>query len=376
MKLTETLRNIWYAATHANQLIGTINELQQQVYMMDERARIQNKWLIGNRADAYEGPAEAQAWFSHKDVPAHVTYPKIIHQSDGWKWIDYENGTGCLQTPDEEVYCQYDRKSFFHVGGVGFHMEIYEDDSWKVFWGDIEQFKEFVEKGINQVERLEFSEAGQLDGITLQQRIEQYCRQERDIDALDAEEDFGYNHGFYPDEAYEITGGIRCGFSAEQVGLYAKPYFDWHQMLEIQKGFLNGLSLEQVSSYAKAEYSWQEMEEIREGLAYPKSASANGFPKGWQWFHYNDGSGHLESPDGKCYFSYDQQPYSNAGGIEYKATLDGQYTVFWGTMEDFKTYAESVTKNQYLPQQEVPNEQSTEMEMDTPEPVYDYEPEM
>lgn len=44
--------------------------------------------------------------------------------------------------------------------------------------------------------------------------------------------------------------------------------------------------------------------------------------KGWFWHKYNDGSGHLVSPDGKEYMSYDL--HTN----EYKETKDSEYDFF------------------------------------------------
>lgn len=43
---------------------------------------------------------------------------------------------------------------------------------------------------------------------------------------------------------------------------------------------------------------------------------------GWFWHKYNDGSGHLESPDGKEYMSYDLQTN------EYKVTSESSYDLF------------------------------------------------
>lgn len=65
-------------------------------------------------------------------------------------------------------------------------------------------------------------------------------------------------------------------------------------------------------------------------------------PEGWVWHCYSDGSGSLHSPEGCHYFSYDLQPYSNSGGIEYRKNEAEDYTVFWGNFDQFKEYAESV----------------------------------
>lgn len=44
--------------------------------------------------------------------------------------------------------------------------------------------------------------------------------------------------------------------------------------------------------------------------------------EGWNWHKYNDGSGHLESPDGKKYMSYDLNTN------EYQETINSSYEFF------------------------------------------------
>lgn len=76
-------------------------------------------------------------------------------------------------------------------------------------------------------------------------------------------------------------------------------------------------------------------------------------PDGWHWVNYDDGSGHLQSPDGKDYFSYDW----TTG--EYKITPDKSYDFFMvenyesggysiGSFADFKEYAEKWVKDNVL----------------------------
>lgn len=83
----------------------------------------------------------------------------------------------------------------------------------------------------------------------------------------------------------------------------------------------------------------------------PKIKQAESLPKGWVWKMYDDGSGNLESPDGKTYFDYDW----TTG--EYKVTPDKQYDFFMvenyetggysiGGFDKFKEYAEDyINKN-------------------------------
>lgn len=59
---------------------------------------------------------------------------------------------------------------------------------------------------------------------------------------------------------------IRCGLRDRlDVSIYAKPEFDWLQMLEICKGLKEGLD---VSVYAKPDLNWKKMVQIREGLMH------------------------------------------------------------------------------------------------------------
>lgn len=83
----------------------------------------------------------------------------------------------------------------------------------------------------------------------------------------------------------------------------------------------------------------------------PKTKQAENLPKGWAWKMYDDGSGCLESPDGKTYFEYDL----TTG--EYKVTPDKSYDFFMvenyetggysiGGFDKFKEYAEDyINKN-------------------------------
>lgn len=74
-----------------------------------------------------------------------------------------------------------------------------------------------------------------------------------------------------------------------------------------------------------------------------KITPVKSLPEGWRWIDYADGSGSLETPEGKSSFGYDLcTSYTQLGGIEYKRTDDAKWDVFWGTLEEFKANAESV----------------------------------
>lgn len=79
----------------------------------------------------------------------------------------------------------------------------------------------------------------------------------------------------------------------------------------------------------------------------PDVVPAETLPEGWSWRMFNDGSGGLMSPGGNDYFSYDRQPYSTSGGIEYKKRNDSQWDVFWGSFDDFKSHAENVISKEF-----------------------------
>lgn len=77
----------------------------------------------------------------------------------------------------------------------------------------------------------------------------------------------------------------------------------------------------------------------------PKVTQAGLLPDGWKWVDYDDGSGHLESPNGKKYFDYDRQPYYGSGNIEYREAETDLWGPFFdfdevGSFDDFKQTAE------------------------------------
>lgn len=113
---------------------------------------------------------------------------------------------------------------------------------------------------------------------------------------------------------------------------------------------LNKELQKQISEHiVSVEYNYQTVEKVHEADEILTSYSpAENLPKGWEWKDLGDGSGHLNSPEGKSYFFYDRAPYVNLGGIEYKETPDGKWDVYWGFTSDFFNYAESVVNEKYL----------------------------
>ena len=72
-------------------------------------------------------------------------------------------------------------------------------------------------------------------------------------------------------------------------------------------------------------------------------------PAGWVWTHYEDGSGSLDSPDGRHMFSYDLMT------SEYTDPVTGKWC-FWKdypehmNLQPFKVFAEEYVRRQMLPQ--------------------------
>lgn len=243
MKLIDTLRNIWYAATHANQLIDESTKYHR--LLNDQEADVET------RRDEWESEEE------NVQKSCTVTPAKDLPQ--GWQWEDHRDpggGDGYLKSPDGRMYFPY----------------VLEPHS---------------------------------------------------------------------------TG-------AEEELEYFDLYRQYEQVLP-ETG-----KLSDFKAYAESEMKRNLLsrdEEEKEWKPLPKYTQAKNLPQGWQWVDYGDASGHLQSPDGESYFGYDRQSYYHAGGIEYQVSRDRHYTAFWGTMEDFKTYAESVINAQYLPQQDIQNTQ-------------------
>lgn len=97
----------------------------------------------------------------------------------------------------------------------------------------------------------------------------------------------------------------------------------------------------------------EEDPELEDTLDGYKIVPASQLPTGWRWVMYNDGSGSLQGPGDKCFYTYDRLPYANLGLIEYEAVGKG-YDTFDGTLDEFKEWVEQKVKRQ-LPIQELHN---------------------
>lgn len=62
---------------------------------------------------------------------------------------------------------------------------------------------------------------------------------------------------------------------------------------------------------------------------------------GWNWHEWSDGSGHLQSPEGKCYFQYELDTH------EYRSPTDDRYTFMAGypyDVEPFHTFKQKAER--------------------------------
>lgn len=74
---------------------------------------------------------------------------------------------------------------------------------------------------------------------------------------LYAKPDFNY------DQMIQITYGLKNGLNHKQICTYAKPEFDNFQMCNIRKGFEEGLSTKEITVYAKPEFWPEQMDFLK-----------------------------------------------------------------------------------------------------------------
>lgn len=144
------------------------------------------------------------------------------------------------------------------------------------------------------------------------------------------------------DDPNELFRAIK---EAEKIYDYVVEKGELEKFMEIEKDDL----MEEKKHTKSPEY-------LEESEVIYKKAST--LPDGWKWVHYADASGHLESPDGKGYFSYD---WSTG---DYKITENSSYDIFLddndgteysiGSFDEFKNYAEEwIKENVIAKEQEV-----------------------
>lgn len=127
--------------------------------------------------------------------------------------------------------------------------------------------------------------------------------------------------------------------------------------LGLDKFYLSQYELEYIGLEKEVEF-FKDYEPTMESDEETKVVQAENLPEGWKWVHYDDASGHLKSPQGKDYFSYDW----NTG--EYQTTEDKNYDFFLnenydtggysiGSFKEFKTFAENWIKNNILKSEQI-----------------------
>lgn len=65
---------------------------------------------------------------------------------DGWTWIMFNDGSGCLKSPDNKNYFCYDKIPYANAGGIEY--QEYKGKGWGIYWDSFEEFKMFSEKVI------------------------------------------------------------------------------------------------------------------------------------------------------------------------------------------------------------------------------------
>lgn len=164
--------------------------------------------------------------------------------------------------------------------------------------------------------------------------VEEYLRTEDGIKNIeDTCEDFNWGDAvmYIPSEAWNKHGIYVSYPSLTEQGLAPIPSENIFSLTVDQDEIL-------IPDYETK--WWREGEE--------KIVPAETLPEGWHWTHYDDGSGHLESPVGTSFFSYDRAPYSSEGWIEYKENSSESWGIFYGGMDEFLQHAETVICERYL----------------------------
>ena len=66
----------------------------------------------------------------------------------GWRWVDYDDGSGYLQSPTEERYFSYDRAPYASQGGIEYRERA--QDWYGPFWGTFSDFKCYAESVVSK----------------------------------------------------------------------------------------------------------------------------------------------------------------------------------------------------------------------------------
>lgn len=129
---------------------------------------------------------------------------------------------------------------------------------------------------------------------------------------------------------YEIDlegGSAYVSFTSYEGYLYGADSFIEAQR-EIEK-----LTNERLQKEQEEKLSQEDVEKI-----YP----AKNLSEGWNWHVYDDGSGHLESPEGNHYCGFEMQMH----GIEYKNLYTNDWNWTNQSFEDFQSSVEKEVENE------------------------------
>lgn len=114
---------------------------------------------------------------------------------------------------------------------------------------------------------------------------------------------------------------------------------DLYSQVELEKSRLQNIKQEE-----KFEEEYEDIDSYCDDEVMIVPAKKLG--EGWNWHKYDDGSGHLESPEGKEYMSYDLQTN------EYRITRDSSYDLF--PLSYY--YADGVDPSKFKPFEYMENE--------------------
>lgn len=64
-----------------------------------------------------------------------------VENLPGWKWFDYDDGSGHLKSPSGQHYFCYNISSYVVLGGIEY--ELF--DGYQIYYGNLNGFKKYSE---------------------------------------------------------------------------------------------------------------------------------------------------------------------------------------------------------------------------------------
>ena len=77
------------------------------------------------------------------DFESKITPVKAL--PDGWRWVDWDDGSGSLRGPKGEHYFSYDLFPYHVIGGIEYKELSGVIGGWDIFWGNLSEFKKYAE---------------------------------------------------------------------------------------------------------------------------------------------------------------------------------------------------------------------------------------